>query len=114
MSLLRLYLLLPLVLWAQNGRPLLLNALYRESGILDTAAIAQLQAAVSVPELMAHVGFLASDPLQGREAGTPYEKVAAAYLIQQHKRFGHEPFLSTGYVHAFPLRREKKAPPPPT
>ncbi len=108
--------LISLVLWAQNGRPLLLNTLYREPVIIDTAAISQLQAAVSVSELMAHVGFLASDPVQGREAGTPFEKVAAAYLIQQHKRFGHAPLLPQGYVHAFPLRVQKKsseAPPPP-
>lgn len=110
------FLCLSLVAWAQNGRALLLDAYYWEPLVLDTAAIAQLQALVSLPELMAHVGFLASDPVQGREAGTPYEKVAAAYLIQQHKRFGHGPLLPQGYVHAFPLRRQKKttepSPPP--
>lgn len=115
MNLLRFFGLLglPLALLAQNGRPLLLNALYREPLRLDTAVIMQFQGWVSVPELMMHVGFLASDPVQGREAGTPYEKVAAAYLIQQHKRFGHEPLLAKGYVHAFPLRREKKTAPSP-
>lgn len=116
MNLPKLFSLISLVLWAQNGRPLLLNALYREPVVIDTAAIERLQAAVSVPELMAHVGFLASDPVQGREAGTPFEKVAAAYLIQQHNRFGHAPLLPQGYVHAFPLRLQKKssgAPSPP-
>lgn len=83
------------------------------SSPIDTEAVKKFQASVSQRELRAHVDFLASDPLSGREAGTLYEKVAAAYLIAQHRRYGTEPFLPQGYVHAFalaPKRREVENP----
>lgn len=96
-----------LLLWAQT---LLIDRL--PEPILDTAAIHHIQQSVSVADLRTHLEFLAHDALQGREAGTPYEKVAAAYLIAQHRRFGHEPFLPQGYVHAFPLAPKRRDSPP--
>ncbi|GIV23259.1 MAG: M28 family peptidase [Bacteroidia bacterium] len=107
------YLCLISVLLAQKSHTLLLDRLYAEPLVLDTATFRWVQAQVSEKELLAHVGFLASDPLQGREAGSPYEKIAAMYLIHQHKRFGHPPLLPNGYIHTFPLRRSRPTPPPP-
>ncbi|MCS7296874.1 MAG: M28 family peptidase [Bacteroidia bacterium] len=91
------------------GQALLLEKLHTNE--LDTIIFKAIQSAVSVRELRAHVEFLASDALQGREAGTPYEKVAAAYLIAQHRRFGSQPLLKEGYIHAFPLSSRKSLPP---
>lgn len=99
-------------LLAQNGKGLLLDRVFPSILTIDTATIQRLAQEVSAAEIMAHVGFLASDPMQGREAGTSHEKIAATYLIMQHKRFGHGAFLPQGYVHAFPLRRERSGPPP--
>ncbi|MCX8113105.1 MAG: M28 family peptidase [Bacteroidia bacterium] len=79
-------------------------------GAIDTLYLARIRSAVSEAELRAHVEFLASDALRGREAGTPDEKVAAAYLIAQHRRFGSEPLLSHGYIHSFPLAPKRKEP----
>lgn len=90
------------------GQSLLLDRI--EKIVIDTNAIFFFQGHASIPELRSHVEFLAHDVLRGREAGTPFEKVAAAYLIAQHKRFGHEPLLEQGYVHAFPITSRVQAP----
>lgn len=95
------------LLWAQA---LLIDRLPQAA--IDTAAVQRIQQSVSSPEIRAHLEFLAHDALQGREAGTPYEKVAAAYIIAQHRRYGNAPFLSQGYVHAFPLAPKRREPPP--
>ena len=104
------YILLGIVfwvaLWAQNGVKVLLLDQIAENGFsLDTGIFRRIEELVSERELMGHLTFLASDALQGREAGSPYEKVAATYLIAHHQRWGNAPFLPSGYVHAFPLRR---------
>lgn len=96
-----------LLLWAQT---LLIDRL--PEPVLDTATIHHIQQSVSLSDLRAHLEFLAHDALQGREAGTPYEKVAAAYIIAQHRRFGNEPFLPQGYVHAFALAPKRREAPP--
>lgn len=94
------------LLWVQT---LLLDRL--PEAMLDTASIHRFRQEVSVAELQAHLEFLAHDALGGREAGTPFEKVAAAYIIAQHRRFGSSPFLSGGYIHAFPLAPKRSTPP---
>ncbi len=99
------------LLWAQHAT--LLDRLYPASLALDTATLRTLYDQASEAEALAHLRFLASDAVQGREAGTAFEKVAATYLIVQHQRLGNAPFLPSGYVHAFPLLRQKKTPQPP-
>jgi Zn-dependent M28 family amino/carboxypeptidase len=42
-------------------------------------------------DLRADVGFLASDPMQGRGTGTQFEAIAAEYLAAQMQRIGLEP-----------------------
>jgi hypothetical protein len=89
----------------KESKPLLLDQVAEGGYIPDTATIRRIAELVSERELMSHLSFLASDAVQGREAGTPFEKVAATYLIAHHQRWGNPPFLKNSYVHAFPLRR---------
>jgi peptidase M28-like protein/PDZ domain-containing protein len=53
----------------------------------DAASLATIKAS----ELRAHVEFLASDELEGREAGTEAEGVAAAYLASRLHAIGLKP-----------------------
>ncbi|MCS6790550.1 MAG: M28 family peptidase [Bacteroidia bacterium] len=100
------------ILWLQVKAPLLLERLYTHRAPLDTVVISQLSTQVSEKDLYAHLQFLAHDALQGREAGTPFEKVAAAYLIAQHRRIGNEPLLPQSYIHVFWLKKPISLPPP--
>lgn len=59
----------------------------------DTAAIARMTA---------DVRHLASDALEGREAGTPGERLAAEYIAAEFKRVGLKPKGNVGsYLQAF-------------
>jgi len=89
----------------KESKLLLLDQVAKDGYILDTATIRRIAELASERELMSHLSFLASDAVQGREAGTPFEKVAATYLIAHHQRWGNPPFLKNSYIHAFPLRR---------
>ncbi len=101
----RLFLAFLVVLHAQKqSKTLLLDQVAENGFFLDTATFQRIIEAVSEQELMSHLSFLASDAVQGREAGSPYEKVAAAYLIAHHQRWGNPPLLRNSYTHAFPLR----------
>ena len=53
----------------------------------------------------AHIGFLAHDELQGREAGHAGGRIAAAYIQSYLKELGLQPFLGTGYAQAFKAYR---------
>ncbi len=89
----------------KESKPLLLDQIAENGFSLDTATFQKISELVSERELMSHLSFLASDAVQGREAGSPYEKVAATYLIAHHMRWSNLPLLRSGYTHAFPLRR---------
>ena len=58
----------------------------------------------------AHIGFLASDELQGREAGTVGGRIAGQYLVAQLQSMGIRP-LDGSYLHPFeachPERQQK-------
>lgn len=51
--------------------------------------------------LTKHVYYLASDSLQGRNAGTVYADQAARYIVQQFEEIGVEPFFEDGYYEPF-------------
>jgi hypothetical protein len=89
----------------KESKLLLLDQIAKDGYILDTATIRRIAELASERELMSHLSFLASDAVQGREAGSPFEKVAATYLIAHHQRWGNPPFLKNSYIHTFPLRR---------
>ena len=42
-------------------------------------------------DIRAHLGFLASDALQGRGSGTQYERIAGEYIASQLRQYGVEP-----------------------
>jgi len=48
-----------------------------------------------------HINYLASDELEGREAGTPAEATAAAYLSEMFENYKLSPMGTSGYVQEF-------------
>ena len=48
-------------------------------------------AQIKEQDVRAELGFLASDAMQGRGSGTPYERIAAEYIGSQFRQFGLEP-----------------------
>ena len=53
-------------------------------------------------DLRRHVGFLAHDSLQGRQTGSPSERLAASYLVEQMKSMGLQPAGDSGaWVQSF-------------
>ncbi|MEL7450716.1 MAG: M28 family metallopeptidase [Pseudomonadota bacterium] len=65
----------------------------------------QAQAAVSPDAFRAHVNFLASDLLEGREAGTRGYDIAAAYVATQFELMGLSPAGDNGsFMQSVPLR----------
>ncbi len=56
------------------------------------AAKPSVKTAISESDLKAHVGYLASDELEGRETGKPGAHKAAEYIADQLKRAGIESF----------------------
>ena len=48
-----------------------------------------------------HIYTLASDSLQGREAGTIYAKMASDYIVKQFEEIGIEPYFGTSIVQTF-------------
>jgi hypothetical protein len=51
--------------------------------------------------LTRHVYFLASDSLQGRDAGTIYADKAARYIVQQFEEIGVDPYYKDGFYQPF-------------
>lgn len=52
-------------------------------------------------DLRAHIGFLASDALEGRGAGTIGSKIASQYVAQHWARLGLKPANGDSYFHEF-------------
>jgi Zn-dependent M28 family amino/carboxypeptidase len=74
--------------------------------MLAPAATAQPSAdmARSAENVRAHMTFLASDLLQGREAGSPGYDIAAGYVASQFRQLGLKPAGDKGgYFQAVPL-----------
>ena len=53
--------------------------------------------------LKQHISYLASDKLEGREAGTKAEEKASDYIVKQFKKIGLDPKGDDGYLSAFPF-----------
>jgi hypothetical protein len=68
---------------------------------LLTATPAAVAQAVSADTLLAHVRYLASDALAGREAGDPGADSAAAYVASRFGAYGLEPLGDDGYRQPF-------------
>jgi len=63
------------------------TSLFSADAVLFTSALETIK----VEDLRKHVNVLASDTLEGREAGSRGGKAAGVYLIEQLKRFGIQP-----------------------
>src|SRR5262245_25219180 len=53
-------------------------------------------AAIRVADLKAHIGFLASDELMGREAGSPWNDIASRYIAREFELIGLKPVCEEG------------------
>ena len=56
---------------------------------------------INVATAKAHVEFLASDWLKGREAGTEWGHIAGEYLVSVLKLMGATPLMEDGFVQHF-------------
>lgn len=80
----------------------------RDATAINTRINAELPADQAA--MKAHVMFLASDAMQGREAGTPSYDVAAQYVASQFYSAGLRPGGDAGsYLQRVPLLRVKAA-----
>src|SRR5689334_16054743 len=76
------------------------------TAMLVSSATAQpaLEFQRSAENVRAHVTFLASDLLQGREAGSPGYDIAAAYVASQFAQLGLKPMgKDASYFQPVPL-----------
>jgi len=71
------------------------------------AKAATTTSAISADDLRLHIGYLASDELEGRGSGDAGEKLAAAYFVSQWKRLGLKPGNGKKYTHEFEVRDRK-------
>jgi hypothetical protein len=71
--------------------------------LLPLPAVAQpMPDSAALARMMAEVRYLASDELEGREAGTPGERLAAEYIAAEFERVGLKPRGNAGsYLQAF-------------
>ncbi len=58
---------------------------------------------LSADTLLAHVRYLASDALGGREAGEPGADSAAAYIARRMEAYGLTPLGTEGYLQSFEI-----------
>ena len=76
--------------------------------ILSPELVKTFSNTITANELEAHLGFLASDAVEGRETGEKGQKIAAIYLASQFQRLGLKaPLMENGkpsYFQKFPLR----------
>lgn len=67
-------------------------------------------AAISRENAEAYIGFLASDALRGREAGTQWGKIAGEYIVSNLKTLGVKPLFDSYFqpFEAYRKERQKK------
>ena len=58
---------------------------------------------VTVTNLQSHIGYLASDKLEGRRAGTDGERLAGEYISQKFKDAGLQPKGDDGFYQSFEI-----------
>jgi hypothetical protein len=64
---------------------------------------AEKQRSVLISNLKSHVGYLASDALEGRRTGTAGADVAKDYLVNQYAQMGIGPKGTSGYLQKFEI-----------
>lgn len=83
-------------------RETFLRVLFATTFVFTAATVASAQS-VSPDTLLAHVRYLASDELAGREAGEPGADSAAAYIARHMQANGLEPSGTAGYLQDFEI-----------
>ncbi|MES2777162.1 MAG: M28 family peptidase [Bacteroidota bacterium] len=62
--------------------------------------------------LKKHIGYLASDALEGRRTGTPGEKKTVEYLVAQYKSYGVQPMAGdNSFVQVFDINEGREIKP---
>ena len=75
----------------------------------DTDALLTYQDEITIPFLRTHLSALAADSMEGREAGTRGQKMAARYLAEQYQKMGLEAIGDEGtYFQHFNLSAAKR------
>ena len=64
---------------------------------------AEKQKAALISNLKSHIGYLASDALEGRRTGTSGADAAMDYLVKQYERMGIAAKGSSGYLQKFEI-----------
>jgi Zn-dependent M28 family amino/carboxypeptidase len=64
---------------------------------------AEKQKAAVISNLQSHIGYLASDALEGRRTGTAGANAAMEYLVKQYEQMGIAPKGSLGYIQKFEI-----------
>ena len=64
---------------------------------------AEKQKATLISNLKSHIGYLASDALEGRRTGTAGADAAMNYLVKQYERMGIGAKGSSGYLQKFEI-----------
>lgn len=67
----------------------------------DGGRSAAAAAELSAERVFRHIGFLSSDKLQGRRAGTPFADEAAVYIEKEFRSYGLTPASSAGFLQPF-------------
>ncbi len=73
--------------------------------VTDAEWIKKYAATINPLDMEAHLRFLASDELEGRETGTRGQKVAARYLATQFQRMGLQPGNKGEWYQTYELSR---------
>jgi Peptidase family M28 len=73
--------------------------------VSDAEWIKKYAATITAADLEAHLRFIASDELEGRETGTRGQKVAARYLSTQFMKMGLEPGNNGEWYQTYDLNR---------
>mgnify|MGYP000288612071 FL=1 len=64
---------------------------------------AEKQKAMLISNLKSHIGYLASDALEGRRTGTAGADAAMDYLVKQYQQLGIGPKGTSGYLQKFEI-----------
>ncbi|MEQ9438116.1 MAG: M28 family peptidase [Cyclobacteriaceae bacterium] len=89
----------------------LVCSLLYQAVVAQSATEGSVRQAVQSSDVEAHIRFLASDALKGRDTGSPELNIAAQYLASYFQSYGLQPLDSThSYFQPVPLSYESAPP----
>lgn len=77
--------------------------------LISNIIVAQTDHKILIPKLKGHISKLASDKFEGRETGSPGEKLSSDYITAEFKKAGISPKGSNGYLQPFPFTKKISA-----